>query len=121
MLSAHRCPTESRSLMMRDKTPALDVSLLLSWWGEEEQGLVDEEDDKEVEDEEEDEADTNRESDNERQNDEEEEEGISRWFSTNQLSGNGQASLYDFRTSEMLFMSNHKWFTTRFNFVLRFF
>ena len=99
-------PTESESVLMRDRTSTLDVSLLLSWWGEEEQEFVDEEDDKEVEEEEEEEEETKRESDNERQNDEEEEEGISRWFSTNQLSGNGQASLYDFRTSEMLFMSN---------------
>ena len=70
---------------MRDKTSSLDVSLLLSWWEEEqEQGCVEEEDDefKEVEEKE------------ERENDEE--EGISRWFSANQLFRTGQASFLYF-------------------------
>ena len=91
-LSSAQCPQHGLALsdifMMRDKTPTLDASLLLSWWGEEEeQGFVEEEDHKEEEEEE-----TKRELYEERENDEEEEEGISRWFSTNQLFGTGQAS-----------------------------
>ena len=91
-LSSVQCPQHGLALseifMMRDKTPTLDASLLLSWWGEEEeQGFVEEEDDKEEEEEE-----TKRELYEERENNEEEEEGISRWFSTNQLFGTEQAS-----------------------------
>ena len=78
-------PTASESVLMRDKT-TLDVSLLLSWWEEEEQ----EEDDefKEVEEEE---GESKKEL-GERENDEEQEEGISRWFSANQLLSTRQAS-----------------------------
>ena len=87
-------PTESESVLMRDRTSTLDVSLLLSWWGEEEEGCQQEEDDELKEVEEEEEGDRKREL-GERENDEQE-EGISRWFSANQLFSTRQASFLDF-------------------------
>ena len=79
---------------MRDRTSTLDVSLLLSWWGEEEEGCLEEEDDefKEVE---EVEGERKREL-GKRENDEEQEEGISRWFSANHLFSTQQASFFGF-------------------------
>ena len=78
------------SLTMRDTTPPLDVSLLLSWWGEEE--LEEEEEDEELRDEE-DEAETKSELKEGTEDGEEEEmEGIARRFGSNLLFGTRQAS-----------------------------
>ena len=76
---------------MRDTTPPLDVSLLLSWWGEEELE-EEEEEDEELRDEE-DEAETKSELKEGTEDGEEEEmEGIARRFGSNLLLGTRQAS-----------------------------
>ena len=76
---------------MRDTTPPLDVSLLLSWWGEEELEAEEEEDEELRE--EEDEAETKSELKEGTEDGEEEEmEGIARRFGSNLLLGTRQAS-----------------------------
>ena len=76
---------------MRDTTPPLDVSLLLSWWGEEE--LEEEGEEDEELREEEDEAETKSELKEGTEDGEEEEmEGIARRFGSNLLLGTRQAS-----------------------------